>query len=149
MESLHGLKLAQVLPPQVKNNGAFANNTYADVSEAAEALFLFQYGASDVAVGSGDDTTAPFIEECDTTGGSYTPVTGAALAAVLSATDDNELHAIRVNLKKTHKRYMRVNAPTAGNNSTGANLSILCILGQIARSTLDAAGMGLTELVEA
>lgn len=148
MESVHGLKLVQVLPPQFKNNGAFARNTYADTSEAAEALFLFEYGESDVAVGSGDAATAPFIEECDTVGGSYTPVTGAALAAVLSSTDDNELHAIRVNLRKSHKRYMRVNAPTAG-NATGANLSILCILGQIANSTLDAAGMGLTELIEA
>ena len=30
MESLHELKIVQVLPAQFKNNGAFARNTYAD-----------------------------------------------------------------------------------------------------------------------
>ena len=148
MESLSNLKIVQILPPQLKNNGAFTGNTYADTFGAAEALFLLNVGTTDVIVGSTDTSHAPKIEECDTTGGSYTDVTGAALAAVIGASDDNKIFGIRVNLKKTHKRYMRVNAPTAG-NSVGANMSITCILGQLAQSTLDATGMGLASLVEA
>lgn len=148
MESLHGLKVVLSLPPQLKNNGAFVNNTPVDTFGAAEALFLIQLGGTDVIVGSTDTSHALKVEECDESGGSYSDVSGAALSAVLGTGDDNKLYGIRVNLKKTHKRYMKINAPTAG-NSTGANLSIICILGQQADSTLDAAGMGLTELVEA
>src|SRR5512133_3317854 len=107
MESLSNLKIVQLLPPQVKNNGDFAGNTYVDTSEAAEALFLFNVGTTDAAVGSTDEATPPLIEECDTAGGAYTAVTGAALAAVLGAGDDNKLFGVRVNLRKTHKRYMR------------------------------------------
>jgi len=148
MESVSNLKFVQILPPQVKNNGAFTGNTYVDVFGAAEALFLFDVGTTDVIVGSADISHAPKIEECDTTGGSYTDVTSAALAAVIGATDDNKLFGIRVNLKKIHKRYMRVNAPTAG-NSTGASLSITCVLSILSQSTLDATGMGLASLIEA
>jgi hypothetical protein len=148
MESLSNLKIVQILPPQLKNNGDFAGNTYVDTSGAAEALFLFNVGTTDAAVGSTDEATPPLIEECDTTGGSYTAVTGAALAAVLGAGDDNKLFGIRVNLKKTHKRYMRVKAPHAA-NATGANMSVTCILGGLAEHTLNAAGMGLASLVEA
>jgi hypothetical protein len=148
MESLSNLKIVQILPPQLKNNGDFAGNTYVDTSGAAEALFLFNVGTTDAAVGSTDEATPPLIEECDTSGGSYTAVTGAALAAVLGTTDDNKLFGIRVNLRKPHKRYMRVKTPHAA-SATGANLSITCILGQIGQSSMDAAGMGLSALIEA
>jgi hypothetical protein len=137
-----------VLRPQVKNNGAFSNNTYVDFSEWNHARFLFIVGDTDVAVGSGDAATPPLIEECDTTGGGYTAITGAALSAVIGAGDDNKLYAIDVDLMKMHKRYGRVKAPTAG-NATGANLAIICILSRGAKSPLNAAGMGLAELVAA
>jgi hypothetical protein len=80
--------------------------------------------------------------------GSYTAVTGAALAAVLGTTDDNKLFGIRVNLKKTHKRFLRVKAPHAA-SATGANMSVTCILAGLAEHTLNAAGMGLSALIEA
>ena len=137
-----------LLRPQLRNNGAFANNTYVDLSEWNHARFLLAVGDTDVIVGSGDTSTAPFVEECDTTGGDYTPITDAELSAVIGTGDDNKLFAIDVDLTKTHKRYARVNAPTAG-NQTGANLAILCILSRGAKSPLNAAGMGLAELVTA
>jgi len=148
MIHIQGMKTVILLRPQLRNNGAFANNTYVDLSEWNHARFLLAVGDTDVIVGSGDTSTAPFVEECDTTGGDYTPITDAELSAVIGTGDDNKLFAIDVDLTKTHKRYARVNAPTAG-NQTGANLAILCILSRGAKSPLNAAGMGLAELVTA
>ena len=148
MIDIQATKTVILLRPQLRNNGAFANNTYVDLSEWAHARFLFVVGDTDVIIGSTDTSTPPFVEECDTTGGAYTAVSDAELSAVIGAGDDNKLYAIDVDLTKTHKRYGRVNAPTAG-NQTGANLAILCILSRGAKSPLNAAGMGLAELVVA
>lgn len=147
MQSILESKVVVLVPPQVKNNGAFDGNTYVDTSEANEALFLLAVGTTDVAIGSGDDSTEPFIEECDTPGGSYEAVDGAALSAVIAA-DDDKVFGIHVDLRRTHKRYMRINAPTAGNNTGGA-LCAVCLLSRRAKATFDAAGMGLAELVKA
>ena len=147
MQSILESKVVVLVPPQVKNNGAFDGNTYVDTSEANEALFLLAVGTTDVAIGSGNDSTEPFIEECDTPGGSYEAVDGAALSAVIAA-DDDKVFGIHVDLRRTHKRYMRINAPTAGNNTGGA-LCAVCLLSRRAKATFDAAGMGLAELVKA
>lgn len=141
-------KRVVILKPQIKNNGAFAGNTYFDTSGWGHARVEFLVGDTDVIIGSTDTSTAPFVEECDTAGGSYTAVTGAALSAVISATDDNKNFAIDVNLAKTHKRYMRVNAPTAG-DATGGNLCIIATLSEPARAPKDGAGQGFEELVSA
>ena len=149
MIPLTNTKTVILLRPQLKNNGAFANNTHVDTSAWKHARFKFLIGDTDAAVGSGDASTAPFIEECDTTGGTYTAVSGAALAAVISATDDNSIKGIDVSLTKTHKRYMRVKAPTADNGSTGANLAIECELSRPDRGPASAAAQGYAELVSA
>lgn len=148
MIHIEGMKVAILLRPQLRNNGAFANNSYVDFSEWNHARFLLIVGDTDVIVGSGDTSTPPFVEECNTTSGDYTAITDAALSAVIGAGDDNKLYAIDVDLTKKHKRYGRINAPTAG-NATGANLAIICILSRGAKSPLNAAGMGLAELVAA
>jgi hypothetical protein len=148
MIQIQGMKTVILLRPQLRNNGVFANNTYVDLSEWNHARFLFIVGDTDVIIGSTNTSTPPFVEECDTTDGGYTAITDAALSAVIGAGDDNKVYAIDVDLTKTHKRYGRVNAPTAG-NATGANLAILCILSRGAKSPLNAAGMGLAELVVA
>ena len=148
MQSILETKVVVLVPPQVKNNGAFDGNTYVDTSEAAEALFLLAVGTTDVIIGSGDTSTEPFIEECDTPGGSYEAVDSAALSAVIAADDDDKVFGIHVDLRRTHKRYMRINAPTAGNNTGGA-LCAVCLLSRRAKATFDAAGMGLEELVKA
>jgi len=148
MIHIQGMKTVILLRPQLRNNGAFANNTYVDLSEWNHARFRFIVGDTDVIIGSGDTSTPPFVEECDTTDGGYTAITGAALSAVIGAGDDNKQFAIDVDLTKKHKRYARINAPTAG-NSSGANLTIICDLSRGAKSPLNAAGMGLAELVTA
>jgi len=139
----------QLLPPQVKNNGAFAGNTYIDTQGLSSLLVLIALGTTDVTVGSTNAATTPLlVEECDTAGGTYTAVTGAALAAVLAATDDNKTFGIHIDLTKTHKRYMRVQAPTAA-NSTGANLAILALGFPAEQMPASADQMGLAALVEA
>lgn len=146
---LKSLKFFQLLPTEkFKNNGAFGGNTYADTLGLSAILFLLDIGTTDVIVGSTDTSTPPYVEECDTTGGSYTAVTGAALAAVIAATGDSKLRGIFIDLSKTHKRYMKVNAPTAG-NSTGANLSIHAIGFPSDQLPKNATEMGLAELIEA
>jgi hypothetical protein len=142
-------KVVTLLPPQLKDDGDFAGNTYLDTAGFdGKARFEFHIGTVDAAIGSTAETTPPLVEECDTTNGIYTVVTDAALAAVISATGDDKIHAIDVALDKTHKRYMRVQAPHAGNGTTGCNL---CIIGRLYGGHVvnNAADQGLTELVEA
>lgn len=145
---LKAMKVKQVLPPELKNNGAFAGLSYVDTLGLGAVMFLFNLGVTDVIVGSGDTATPPLIEECDTTDGDYTAVEDAELSAVLGAGDDGEVNGIFIDLAKTHKRYMRPKAPTAG-NSTGANLQIIALGFPADALPISAAEMGLTELIEA
>ena len=111
-----------MLPPQLKDNGAFASNGYVDTFGLQGDLYVcFYAGALDIAVGSGDDSTPLLLEEADSSGFSdASDVTGSDMAAVIGATDDNKIYAIRYDLRKAHKRFVRPKAPTAGDGSTGA-----------------------------
>lgn len=142
-------KVVILLPPQLKDDGDFAGNTYLDTFGFDDKVrFEFHVGTLDIAIGSTDEATPPVIEECDTSGGSYSEIDGAELAAVIGAGDDDKIFAIEVSLKKEHKRYMRVKAPHAGNGTTGCNL---CIVGRLfgGQQIKSATDMGLEELVEA
>lgn len=145
---LKHIKVGELIPPQLKNNGAVTGNTYFDTLGLAGLLALIHIGTTDVIVGSTDTSTAPYLEECDTTDGTYTAVDDAALSAVIPATGDNKFYGIAVDLAKTHKRYMRWNAPTSG-NSTGANIESLAIGFPADVLPNSAAEMGMAELVEA
>jgi hypothetical protein len=137
-----------LLRPQLKNDGDFANNTYVDTAGWGYAEFLLLIGDTDAAVGSTDEATAPKLEECDTSGGTYTAVPDAALSTVIADTDDNKIKQIDVNLSDgTFKRYMRVNAPHAAAGSTGANMAILAILSKPLTGPSNAAERGLDEHV--
>jgi hypothetical protein len=143
-----------LLRPQLKDDGAFANNTYLDTAGlTGVVLFLLFVGDTDVvsgdAIGSTAEGTAPLIEQCDTTGGSYTAVTGAALADAIQYNEDNSLFGVAVDLRKSHKRYMRVQAPlSAAGASLGSNLAILAI-GLPDTAPVSATEMGLAELIQA
>jgi len=147
---LKAAKFTRLLSPQGVDDTAFANNTYIDTQGLGSVLFLLTAGSLAAAIGSTAATTPPLVEECDTSDGTYTAVADAALAAVISATDDNKMYGIHVDLSKSHKRYMRVQAPTAGDGS--GTSSFLCInaIGFPADvSPENAAGMGLAEIIEA
>ncbi|MDD5064292.1 MAG: hypothetical protein PHQ35_05985 [Phycisphaerae bacterium] len=147
MIEVQDTKRVIMLRPQLKNNGAFENNTYVDCAGWGHLRVEFILGDTDVAVGSGDAATPPKLEECDTEGGSYSDITDAELAAVLAANDDNKAKAIDLSLTHSHKRFVRVNAPTADNGVTGCNLCIIATLSKPNIGPKDADGQGLAELV--
>ena len=146
---LKALKFDIMVKPQLKDAGAFANNTYFDTAGLAAILVLFILGDTDIAAGSDDTSTPLKLEECDTTGGTYTAVTSAALATVLGAGDDSTMRAIFVDLAKSHKRYIQVDDPTAGDGTAGVNMCVLAIGFPSEVMPRTAAEMGLAELVEA
>lgn len=151
---LKALTLKLTLPPQLKDDGDFAGNTYIDTLGLSAVLFVLAAGTTDVAagdaIGSTAEGAAPKIEECDTSGGSYTAVADAALADAIQYNEDDKLFGIFVDLAKTHKRYMQVNAPhSAAGAVNGSNLAILAVGFPSDQMPHNAAGMGLTELIEA
>jgi len=146
---LKALKLAGLCPPQLKDNGNLTGNTYVDTVGLAAALFVIYTGEIDAALGSTAEGTAPLVEECDTTNGSYTAVTGAALADAIADTEDLSLFAVSVDLTKTHKRYMRWQTPHSGDGTTGVNACAFVIGFPSDQMPHNAAGMGLAELIEA
>ena len=145
---------ALLLPPQLKDDGDFAGNTYVDTSGFSHARFLLAVGTTDVAageaIGSTAEGTAPLVEECDTVDGSYTAVADAALADSIAYNEDDKVFCIDVDLRKTHKRYMRVQAPhSAAGAVNGSNLCIVAILSECQESPMTAAKAGLAEWIEA
>ena len=146
---LKALKFTLLTPPQLKDNGDFAGNTYVDTQGLSGILFLITTGTMDIALGSTAETTAPLIEECDTPGGTYTAVTSAALADAIADDEDDSMFGIFVDLAKSHKRYMRVQAPHAGDGTAGVNACCHAIGFPSDQMPRSASEMGLVELIEA
>jgi len=145
-------KYTMLLRPSLKDNADFDNNTYVDTAGMSGVmLFLFLLGDTDVAsgdaVGSGGEDVAPYLEQCDTTGGTYTAVTSAALSDSLQHDDDNKIFGIAVDLSKSHKRYMRVHEPHSADGTVGSCMGILAI-GIPDIPPVNATQMGLEELVQ-
>ena len=144
-------KKVLLLPPQLKDNGDFAGNTYVDTKGWGYAEFLVAVGTTDVAagdaIGSTAEGTAPYVEQCDTSGGSYAKLTGAELADSIQYNEDDKLFQIDVDLVNVaHKRYMQVNAPhSAAGAVNGSNLCIICILSKPEKGPEVAADRGLEE----
>jgi hypothetical protein len=143
------IKFGQLLPPETKDNGNFVGNTYFDTLGLVATLVLFNIGAGDIAIGSTAEGTPPYLEECDTYNGSYTAITGAALTAVIAADDDGKQCAIALDLTKSHKRYLAVNAPHSGDGTVGGILQITVLGFPSDQLPKNAAGMGLKEFIEA
>lgn len=142
-------KLVILVRPQLKDNGAFANLASADLSGWGHARIYFIMGDTDIGVGSVTAGAAPQLEEDDVSAfSSPTDITNAKLADAISATEDNKAFAIDLDLAKTHKRYVRPKAPTAGDGTVGANMTIIAILSKPEGNTpVTAAHQGLEELV--
>jgi hypothetical protein len=137
-----------MLKPQLKDDGDFAGNTYLDCQNLDAVLVLAAVGDTDAAVGSTDEATPPYLEECDTSGGSYTKITGSDQAAVIGATDDNKIYGWIVDRTKTRKRYLRVNAPHSANGDTGANMTIIGLGFPAHDVPITAAKQGLAALIK-
>ncbi|MBW8017070.1 MAG: hypothetical protein FVQ82_12865 [Planctomycetes bacterium] len=150
MNPIQNTKTVLVLPPEAKDNGDFAAPTPVDTAGWGHLRFEFLAGSLAAAIGSTAETAALKIEECDTSGGSYTDKTGAALADAIADDEDDQVFAIDINLQNgTHKRYMQPNQPHAGDGSaTASNLAIIAILSKPSgMGPGTAAEQGLAELV--
>lgn len=153
MNAIQNTKTVLMLRPQLADDGDFANNTPVEVRGWNHLRVLFAVGDTDVAagdaIGSTAEGTAPKIEECDTIGGSYVDVDDAALADSIQYDADANLFAIDVNLARSHKRYLRVQAPhSAAGAVNGSNLCIIGILSQPSgNAPRNVSEQGLTELV--
>lgn len=149
MNELQKEKRVTLLPPQLKDNGAFAGNTYVDTSGWQGSLLVeFIVGTLDAAIGSVDAVTAPKLEWADKADFSdKADITGAALSAVIAATDDDKTFAIEVDLGSSHKRYIRPVTPFAGDGAVGCNLCIRGILSVAQVSPINAAQRGYEEYV--
>lgn len=137
-------KYSIMVPPQLKNNGTFAGNTYVDTKGFGYLDVLVTVGTTDAAIGSTTATSDLYLEECDTTDGTYTSITGASVDS-LSATDDNKSSVMSVKLGGSRKRYIRVNAPTAADGTTGANASIIGVLSRPTLGVTTATKAGLDD----
>ena len=139
---IQGDEYAVLVPPQLIDNGAPAGITYTDMKDAYHATFILTLGTTDVAT-----TAAPKVQECDTTDGTYNDVTGAALADAPAAGEDDTNFVINVDLRKlpSPKRYMKL-LLTAGNGTTGTNMSVICIKKKN-KGAENATDAGVTELV--
>ena len=138
-------KWGVLFSPQVADGAAFAANGYIDTLGWGYAEFLIQTGTLADTIGTTTASTAIVIEECETTGGTYTEIAAAVLAAAIAADGDDKLYKIDVNLQnRTNKRYMRIKAPTAGSTGAGAYASALARLSKpmgVAPSTATERGL--------
>jgi len=149
MLEIRETKIVQLVAPQLKDNGDFAGNIYVDTLGYNHVEFQFITGTVDAAIGSTDEATPLKIEECDTTNGTYTAVIGAAMAAVIGAGDDNKMSVIDIDLAKSHKRYMEITAPHAGDGTTGCNFAAQAVLSRPNVAPATAAQRGLSEWIKA
>jgi len=143
---IDGLKYGICVGPQLGDDGEVTGNSYVDLFGLSDVMFLFITGVMDADIGSTLATTPPLIEQCDTTNGEYTAVPSAALSDVIQDTESNTLRAIRVDLTKAHKRYMKVQTPAVANGTTGSNLAVIWV-GDPAGKPESAADRGLVEYV--
>lgn len=143
------LKFGQLLPPELKDDGNFAGDTYFDCAGLDAVLVLLQAGTVfDADLGSTAEATPPYLEECDTTNGTYTKIASSDLAAVLVGDADNgKIAGWHVDRTKTRKRYLAINQPHSGNGTTGTVAAALAI-GLPAIPPVTAAQMGLKELIQ-
>ena len=148
MIPIQNTKTLLMVPPELKDNGDFTTNNYVDTLGWDHLRVIFITGFTDITIGSTAEGTAPLIEECDTTDGTYTDITSAALADSIAATEDNSLFCIDVDLHGC-KRYVEVQKPHSGDGDTGAYLCIIGILSRGETAPNTAAEAGFTEWIKA
>lgn len=126
--ALQHMKFGLLVPPQLKDNGDLAGNTYFDCDGMAAVLVLGMAGTTDANLGSTDEASPLILEECDTSGGSYDEIAESELDAVIAGdTDDNKLVGWFVDRAKTRKRYLRIKAPHAADGTNGATFAAIAI----------------------
>ena len=130
MIPLQAVKAAVAIAPAAILDDTSATATAVDTKGWRRATFVFQLGATDIAL------TALKIQESDDDS-SYSDVTGTVMgtdadafgttSVLPSATDDNKVIMMDIGLRGNRKRYLKAVA-TFGNGTAGGFISGTCLL---------------------
>lgn len=126
---------------ETKNNGSpTLLNAYVDTAGWDGIMWIFAVGVMDAGL-------TGKIQECDTSGGSYGDVAGAAITAFTNA-DDGKISVIDIRKTGASMRYQKP-VCVAGNAGAGAAMAVLAILykGEINPATAALAGLAERVLI--
>jgi len=111
---------ASVLPQTIASNTT-VNGSAVDCQTADDHISAV-YTTGDC--GDATTTITIFLTECDTSGGSYTAISGATLTLTGSATANDSL-AGAISTRLRSKRYVKANVTTASGSSISVPISVL------------------------
>ena len=135
MIDLQNCKFVNALSPQ-SINGTDTDGNAIDMKGYAYLCLVYQTGAVGAA-----DFDALQVKECETSGGSYTAITGTAMTAPTQSNDD-VVWAWFIPWNGQRKRYAKINA----NPGAAATLmSAVAILGRAEQSPATATERGLVQ----
>jgi hypothetical protein len=127
-------------PAAVNDNTAFAT-TEVDALGARFVTFIIAFGAMDIAA------AVLKLKESDTTGSGFVDISGADFsvspATLPSATDDNHLFAIHVDMRG-RKRFLDLSF-TAGDGAVGTYATVIALLSRLEEAPNTAAKRGFTQ----
>lgn len=147
MRALQNTKIVSAIKPDAAvNSGDFSANEI-DTIGYDYATVVFQFGTAAA------ELTYLSVQECDTTGGSFSDVTGAVVgsgenidgddSALPGADDDNSLCVLEIDLRD-RKRFLKVKA-TAGSGDVYG--SAFCILSKPKEAPVSVAERGAAEVL--
>lgn len=135
-------KVVQVIAPAAIVDNASWTTTEIDTLGFDYCDIYFMLGATDIAL------AALKLQESDTAGSGHADIDGADFATdgdgVPSATEDNGIYAIHVNLAGPRKRYLDLVA-TGGDGTAGAYATAWAVLSRAKESPNSVTERGLTE----
>lgn len=133
--------VALVNPQAIKNNASYTV-TELDTQGFRYVDFYFMLGATDIAL------SALKVQETDTSGSGYADVTGADFsvspATLPSATDDNNVFAIRLDLTRARKRFFKP-VITVGSGTSGGFVVAWAVLSRAEQLPDTASDRGVTQ----
>jgi hypothetical protein len=137
-------KVVGITPPAALIDNAAVTTAAVDTLGYTVAEIYVYIGATDIAL------TALKLQECDTSGGTYTDIDGTvygtdtdisgAVSTLPSATDDNKIFKFEVDLLG-RKRFLDLNA-TVGDGTTGAYVTAWAVLSAPSEMALTASDRG-------
>jgi len=126
MQKLQEIKFVNVTPPAAIVDNAAFTTAAVDTKGWGELMFLVTLGALDIAV-----VTMKLQESDDSGMSGAVDVSGADFSVspltLPSATDDNKMYGIFVNLQNGRKRYLDLSL-TGGDGSTGSYATVHALL---------------------
>ena len=150
IEAQNAKFLRVVSPEAIKDDGSYTSQAV-DCNGADYAEIIVQLGATDIAM------AALKMTECDTSGGSYTDITGlvfgtstntaGSTSSLPAATDDDKFFVFQMDLRY-RKRYLKIVA-TNGDGTVGGFLVAIARLSRLEQSPKTAALAGCDQILRA